>query len=165
MRDDKSPLLMVKLISLVFGIMVWQVSAAQDAASDKRIGAFNVETGKPAIQGYDPVDYFARNKATKGTAQYTYNYNGIIYRFASAENLAVFKKAPDKYEPQYGGWCAFAMGNDGSKVEVDPETFRIHDGKLYLFYNKFFNNTLKTWLKSEPDLRKKADNNWPKHYH
>jgi len=76
-----------------------------------------------------------------------------------------FKKNPSRYEPQYGGWCAYAMGKDGSKVEVDPETFKIIDGKLYLYYNKFFNNTLKSWNKDEPNLKAKADVNWKQFYH
>ncbi|HZE82850.1 MAG TPA: YHS domain protein, partial [Puia sp.] len=69
------------------------------------------------------------------------------------------------YEPQYGGWCAYAMGKDGSKVEVDPGTFKIVNGKLFLFYNRFFNNTLKTWNKDEDHLHKNADNNWQKLTH
>ena len=137
---------------------------AQDAIAQARLSQFNVEKGKAAIAGYDPVDYFVKNKPVKGKPQYNFNYHGIIYYFSSPSNLAAFEKQPDKYEPQYGGWCAYAMGNDGTKVEVDPETFRIYDGKLYLFYNSFFNNTLKTWLKSEPELKKKADRNWPKYY-
>ena len=80
------------------------------------------------------------------------------------ENKEAFKNAPARYEPQYGGWCAYAMGNDGSKVEIDPETFKIVDGKLYLFYNKYFTNTLKSWNKQEPELKKKADQNWQKIY-
>ena len=63
-----------------------------------------------------------------------------------------FASNPAKYEPQYGGWCAYAMGHDGSKVEVDPETFKIINGKLFLFYNRFFNNTLKTWNQDESKL-------------
>ena len=60
------------------------------------------------------------------------------------------------------GWCAYAMGAKGEKVEVDPETFKIVDGKLYLFYNKFFNNTLESWNKDEARLRSNADKNWSK---
>ena len=77
----------------------------------------------------------------------------------------LFKKNPAQYEPQYGGWCAYAMGNDGSKVEVDPETFKILNAKLYLFYNKYFTNTLKSWNKDEGRLMKSADANWMKFYH
>ena len=73
-----------------------------------------------------------------------------------------FKKNPAQYEPQYGGWCAYAMGDSGEKVSIDPETFKVLDGKLYLFYNKFFNNTLKSWNKDEAKLKKSADANWSK---
>ena len=69
---------------------------------------------------------------------------------------------PEKYEPAYGGWCAYAMGNSSEKVEVDPETFKIIGGKLYLFYNFYFNNTLKSWNKNETGLKTKADGNWNK---
>ena len=72
---------------------------------------------------------------------------------------------PQKYEPAYGGWCAYAMGAKGQKVSVDPETFKIVDGRLNLFYNKFFNNTLEDWNKDEGNLKKKAEANWQKIYH
>ena len=84
------------------------------------------------------------------------------YRFSSVANKEEFKKNPSKYEPQYGGWCAFAMGDYGEKVEIDPETFKIVNGKLYLFYNKGFNNTLKSWNKNEAVLKSNADINWAK---
>jgi len=64
-------------------------------------------------------------------------------------------KNPAGYEPQYGGWCAYAMGANGEKVEIDPGTFKIVDGKLNLYYNAFFNNTLKSWNKDEVNLKKK----------
>jgi YHS domain-containing protein len=156
---------MIKCTCLAFVVLFTNLALAQDPTTNRRLEAFNVEQGKPAIQGYDPVDYFIKKKETKSKTDYSYNFGGIIYRFSSAANLATFKQQPEKYEPQYGGWCAFAMGNDGTKVEVDPATFRIYEGKLYLFYNSFFNNTLKSWLKAEPQLKKKADSNWPKYYH
>jgi hypothetical protein len=77
-------------------------------------------------------------------------------------NKEYFSKNPSKYEPQFGGWCAFAMGDSGEKVEINPETFKIIDGKLYLFYNAFFNNTLKSWNKDEANLKAKATSNWNK---
>ncbi len=119
-----------------------------------------------AINGYDPVAYFKEGKAIKGKKELgTVVFEGVSYRFSKTENKEAFKKTPASFEPQYGGWCAYAMGNDGTKVEVDPETFKIIDGKLYLFYNKLFTNTLKTWNKNEPTLKKQADANWQKIFH
>ena len=132
---------------------------AQTAA--KRSAQFNLEN-KVAIQGYDPVAYFKSGKAVKGSKSMAASHQGVTYYFSSEANKAAFAKNPAGYEPQYGGWCAFAMGDYGEKVEVDPETFKIVDGKLYLFYNKFFNNTLKSWNKNEAPLKKKADANWNK---
>lgn len=120
---------------------------------------FNLENGV-AIQGYDPVAYFTQNKAVKGSVANTINYRNVVYRFASPANLKAFQENPDKYEPQYGGWCAYAMGAMGEKVEVDPETFKIKDGKLYLFYHTFINNTLTKWNKDETNLHKKANASW-----
>jgi YHS domain-containing protein len=136
------------------------VSSAQD---QKPVNTFNLEKGI-AIQGYDAVAYFS-GKAIKGELSLAVIHQGIRYHFSSTANKEEFKKNPAKYEPQYGGWCAYAMGATGEKVEIDPETFKILNGKLYLFYNKRFNNTLKTWNKDEQALKTKADANWSKLSH
>lgn len=129
--------------------------------ASKRITEFNLEK-KVAIQGYDPVAYFTQKKAVKGKATMASTYEGVIYNFSSQANKETFAKNPSGYEPQYGGWCSYAMGANGEKVEVNPETFKIVDGKLNLFYNAFFNNTLKSWNRDEVNLKKKADANWKK---
>lgn len=149
---------MKKLILFVL-ILVSGISFAQNDA--KRISQYNLEN-KVAIQGYDPVGYFNQGKAIKGKKEITALYQGVIYKFSSSENKETFLKNPSKYEPQYGGWCAYAMGSAGEKVEINPETFKIIDGKLYLFYNVYFNNTLKSWNKDENNLKSKADTNWKK---
>ncbi|MEP7377521.1 MAG: YHS domain-containing (seleno)protein [Chitinophagaceae bacterium] len=118
-----------------------------------------------AIGGYDPVAYFKVNKAVKGKKDLAVSNQGVIYYFSSAENKEEFKKSPAQYEPEYGGWCAYAMGARGEKVTIDPETFKIINGKLYLFYNRFFNNTLKSWNKEEAKLKPAADASWKKFYH
>lgn len=125
----------------------------------ERVKHFNLDKGV-GIQGYDPVSYFLADKAIKGNPKTAYSHLGVKYYFSSEENKKEFIKNPSKYEPQYGGWCAFALGDYGKKVEVNPETFKITDGKLYLFYNAFFNNTLKSWNKDEKNLKEKADKNW-----
>ncbi|TRX40015.1 YHS domain-containing (seleno)protein [Flavobacterium restrictum] len=143
-------LLLVALATTTFG---------QNAS--KRVAAFNLEK-KVAIQGYDPVAYFKQNKAVKGKEALTTTFEGVVYQFSSQINKDIFIKSPDNFEPEYGGWCAYAMGSAGEKVEINPETFKIVNGKLYLFYNAFFNNTLKIWNKDETSLKAKADLNWKK---
>ena len=148
------------LLSLItVAILSLSVTAQDDAALCKK--HFNLDDGI-AIKGYDPVAYFTQNKAVKGKKELAVSHQGVLYYFSSAENKALFKAAPFKYEPEYGGWCAYAMGNTGEKVSVDPETFKIVNGKLYLFYNRFFTNTLKDWNKNEASLKKAADLNWLK---
>jgi YHS domain-containing protein len=150
------------LLSVILS-SVLLTSIAQDATTLRK-KQYNLDGGV-AISGYDPVAYFKQGKAIKGKKEFSVSADGVVYYLSSAENKEEFKKNYSKYEPQYGGWCAYAMGNDGTKVEVDPETFKIIDSKLFLFYNKFFNNTLKSWNKNETRLKTNADANWQKIYH
>lgn len=118
-----------------------------------------------ALAGYDPVSYFS-GQPTKGQKEISHNHEGIRYHFSSEANRDVFKATPAKYEPAYGGWCAYAMATNGEKVEVDMLTYKILNGRLLLFYNAYFNNTLKKWnaMKTqESELLKKADQAWQKH--
>lgn len=149
---------MKKQILIVVVAFLALTSFAQTA---KRTEQFNLDK-KVAIQGYDPVAYFKQSKAVKGKKELAASYEGVIYNFSSPTNKEAFLKTPTAYEPQYGGWCAYAMGANGEKVAINPETFKILDGKLYLFYNAYFNNTLKSWNKDENNLKKKADTNWKK---
>lgn len=149
----------MKKVILLIVALITTVTFAQ--TTTKRTSEFNLDK-KVALQGYDPVAYFKQNKPTKGKKELSASYEGVIYYFSTQANKDVFAKNPASYEPQYGGWCAFAMGDYNEKVEVNPETFKILDGKLYLFYNAYFNNTLKSWNKNEATLKKKADANWKK---
>ncbi len=148
------------LITIISAVLISVNAFAQD---QKRQTGFNLQNGI-AIQGYDAVAYFTSGKAVKGNSSNSVYYQGIKYQFANAAHKEEFKKNPSFYEPQYGGWCAYAMGATGEKVEIDPETFKIINGKLYLFYNRLFNNTLKSWNKDETNLKPKADINWLKIY-
>ena len=130
------------------------------AQSNTRVKQYNLSKNNLAIQGYDPIAYFTQNKAVKGNKDYAVNADGIIYYLSSVENKQLFLKDFKKYEPQYGGWCAYAMGATHEKVDVDPETFKIKDGKLFLYYNSWGNNTLKKWDKDEANLYQQADKNW-----
>jgi YHS domain-containing protein len=150
----------MKHLLIVIGILSLNLGISYAQQASPRIKQFNLENGV-AIQGYDPVAYFS-GKAVKGNKDMAVYYQGATYYFSSVANKEAFKKNPSYYEPQYGGWCAYAMGSKGEKVSVNPETFKVTGGKLYLFYNKFFNNTLTEWNKNEAGLKPKADANWKK---
>jgi YHS domain-containing protein len=145
---------------LLFAVAFVSITINAQTAG-KRAIEFNLEN-KVAIQGYDPVAYFIQKKPIKGKSSISATYEGVIYNFSTQDNKNSFAKSPAIYEPQYGGWCAYAMGSAADKVEIDPETFKIIGNKLYLFYNAYFNNTLKSWNKDEANLKKKADTNWKK---
>lgn len=120
---------------------------------------YNTKNGF-AAEGYDVVAYF-NNIAIKGHKKNIATFDGVKYRFSNKENLTRFKKNPSKYIPQYGGFCAYAIGKNGAKVSINPKTFEIRGGKLYLFYNSWGTNTLKLWTKEGADsLQKRADKNW-----
>ena len=143
-------------------VVVASLSAQDQSILRKK--HFNLEDGI-AIQGFDPVTYFTLNKAVKGNKDVLLMERGVVYYFSNNENRELFKKNPEKYAPEYGGWCAYAMGSKGEKVSIDPGTFKIVNNRLYLFYNHFFNNTLKDWNKDEVNLKTMADNNWNKLNH
>jgi len=148
----------MKKLALLFLLILSQAAFAQ--SDDARKKNFNIKKNI-AIDGYDPVSYFD-GKPAEGESKFTFTHKGITYLFINAANLNKFKAAPEKYEPAYGGWCAYAMGETGEKVKIDPETYKIVDGKLFLFYNFWTNNTLKDWNKNEKTLKVKADLNWKK---
>lgn len=125
---------------------------------------FNTDKNGIALEGYDPVAYFKVGKAIKGSSKYAVNADGIVYHCSNSTNQQLFIANYKSYEPAYGGWCAFAMGKSGEKVSIDPETFKITNGRLYLFYNAFFKNTKNDWDKDEKNLQISADNNWKKLY-
>jgi YHS domain-containing protein len=153
---------MKKIITSVFVVTFF--ITASNAQAVLRSKDFNLEKGL-AIQGYDPVAYFTQNKAVKGSKQFAVAAEGVTYYLSNAANKELFIKDYRKYEPQYGGWCAYAMGATNDKVEIDPETFKIISGKLYLFYHSWVNNTLNKWNKDETNLRTKADKNWTALFH
>ena len=119
-----------------------------------------------AIGGYDVVSYFSANKATKGSSKFAVEQNGAKYYFASAKNQKAFKANPKKYLPVCDGYCAWGVAEKQTKFPVNPETYKIINGKLYLFFNGDFNgtafNTLPEWNKDEKKLLKNIDAAWIK---
>ena len=151
---------MMKTIFLLLALTLTFVVSGQSTIPQRK-AQFNIDKYGLAIQGYDPIGYF-EGKAQKGNSTIFYFYKGIRYEFVSQSHLEQFKANSDKYEPNYGGWCAYAMGANGEKVEIDPSKFKIVDGKLNLFYYSFINNTLNKWNDDEKHLKLEADKNWNK---
>lgn len=138
-------------IALFFGVTV--ISSAQ---SNKEI---NKDWAGHAIKGYDPVAYHTENNPIKGSKEFEVEWKNAIWRFASAENKRLFEADPEKYAPQYGGYCAWAVSR-GYTAGVDPkDAWRIVDGKLYLNYSP---KIKKQWEEDIPGNIKKGDANWPK---
>lgn len=150
----------IQYLLFVLCFLMGNASKAQDLSVRKK--HYNLSETGLAIEGYDPVAYFHQKKPVKGKKELLVNYEGVIYYFSSANNRAVFLTSPSSYEPEFGGWCAYAMGAKAEKVSIDPETFKIIDNKLYLFYNRFFTNTLKDWNKAEETLKRQAERAWKK---
>ncbi len=111
-----------------------------------------------AIKGYDPVAYFTDAKPVSGSSDHEFEWMGATWRFASAAHRDLFKSTPDKYAPQYGGFCAWAV-SQGSTAGIDPAAWKIVNDKLYLNYSL---DIQKKWEGDVPGNIAKADVNWPK---
>ena len=111
-----------------------------------------------AIKGYDPVAYFTAGKPAKGNSDFAFDWNGAEWRFASAANRDLFKADPVKYAPQYGGYCAWAVSR-GYTANIDPEAWKIVNGRLYLNYSA---KVQAQWVEDIPGNIAKAEENWPK---
>ena len=133
--------------------MLFSVSAfAEDNAINT--GWFN----DTAIDGYDTVAYFTQNKPVEGNKTHQVKWRDANWYFVSEANKNLFLENPEKYAPQYGGWCAYAMADEGSTVGIDPDAFYIHDNKLYLNYNK---SVQKKWQTELLTMIKDADHYYP----
>lgn len=120
-------------------------------------GKVNAGGNGVAISGYDPVAYFRQNAATKGNADYSASHDGATYHFASVENRDTFAADPEKFAPQYGGFCAYAVAN-GYTAKIDPEAFSVVEGRLFLNYSK---GVRSRWLQDTAGYITKGDANWP----
>ena len=114
--------------------------------------------GGVAIDGWDPVAYFTDGKPVEGSKAYSFDWNGATWRFASAAHRDLFAQAPEKYAPQYGGYCAWAV-SQGYTADIDPEAWTIDHGRLFLNYSL---DVQKKWAADIPGNVAKGDGNWPK---
>lgn len=137
------------LIAVVLVLLAGTVSLAQKSSTF-------VHSGK-AIKGYDPVAYFTDGKPVVGYDSLRLEWNSATWHFASTKNLELFRQDPEKYAPQYGGYCAYGLSN-GYKAPIDPQAWTIDNGRLYLNYNI---NVREEWNKNRKERIEKADKNWP----
>lgn len=125
---------------------------------------YNTSGESIALAGYDAVSYFPEGggKPEKGLIKLSTTHDGVTYRFRTQEHLDKFKASPAKYVPAYGGWCAWAMAELGKRVDIDPLSYQIRDGRLLVFYRDPELDTRALWEKNPDALYKKAEANWPK---
>lgn len=142
----------MKQFSLLFLVLGLVLPAFADSKA-----LLNLDREGVAIQGYDPVAFFTENKPVKGKDAFIARHKGAIYHFASKENRDLFKKDPDKYEPAFGGYCAYGVSRN-KLVEIDVEAFQIVDGRLLLQYSKGVRENFNKDVKGN---LKKAETNWP----
>jgi YHS domain-containing protein len=114
-------------------------------------------TREGAIEGYDPVAYFTKGMPVRGSDKYSLEWNGATFKFSSLAHFELFKAAPGKYAPQYGGYCAYAV-SEGATASTVPEAWTIVDDKLYLNFSTGVRNR---WSKDIPGRVARADENWP----
>jgi YHS domain-containing protein len=121
----------------------------------RNIDVFNTSRG--AINGYDVVAYFTKEKAVKGLTKYAFYWKESMWQFSSEEHLIMFKTNPERYAPQFGGYCAYGTAQ-GVKAPTDPNAWAMVNEKLYLNYNK---NAKKHWNNDRESCILKANANWP----
>jgi YHS domain-containing protein len=142
------------VLVFVLGLVVG-IAGSAAAASNSPVPAVNTAEGI-GLKGYDPVAYFINGAPTKGSEQYSFAWKRVTYLFASAGNLEKFKADPEKYLPQYGGYCAYAMSLDRI-ADIDPSRWAIVNGKLYL-NNGFVSEKL--WSLNKNEDITSGDRNW-----
>jgi YHS domain-containing protein len=145
---EQNNLKMKKLLPILFVIFALSQAFAQSSE------IFITDDG--AIRGYDPVAYFTEGKPLMGSKEFSTLWNGAQWRFISEQNLETFKSDPEKYAPQYGGYCAYGT-SEGHKSPTQPDAFTIVNDKLYLNYNK---DVKVLWNKNQTERIQKADKNW-----
>ena len=154
-EKSKQERILKYVIALMTLLLAVFVSANVNAQSSKYFN--NVDSKAVILDGYDAVAFFTDNKPVKGTEQFQYKYQDAVYNFASQEHLELFKANPEKYKPQFGGWCAYAVSL-GRVAPIDVNTFSIVEGRLFIQHNQ---RAVNGWNKDVPGNIVKADKYWP----
>jgi len=139
----------------IFILLAFGLLALPAFAQTKTL--LNLDDAGVAIQGYDPVSFFTEHKPVKGSPKFPLKQDGAVYYFTSKEHRDMFKADPPKYEPVFGGYCAYGVSRN-KLVEIDVDAFQIVDGKLLLQYSKGVRDDFNADAK---DNLAKANANWP----
>jgi YHS domain-containing protein len=133
------------------------------SAAEASRRSYNLLGESVGLVGYDPVSYFPEGggKPVKGLISLSTELDGVTYRFATEAHKATFLKHPAKYVPAFGGWCTWAVAELGKRVDVDPESYVVKDGRLLVFYRDPALDTRAKFLENPEALLKKAEANWP----
>lgn len=144
---------MKKVLFLLLSVIFFQ-----DCVAQKGNKSLIFQTEQGAIKGYDPVAYFNTSKPVKGKKEIAYQWKDATWYFDNEDNKKTFVANPEKYAPQYGGYCAYGWSK-GYPAKIEPEAWTIVDGKLYLNYDMSVKNL---WDKDQHGFIKKADENYQK---
>src|SRR5712691_5575664 len=140
----------LKPTAMLLGLLSATVLAATARGDEARL----------SISGYDPVAYFTDGKPVQGKTEFEYLWHKLRWHFANGEHRDLFAKNPDRYTPQYDGYCAMGAAESGEaahKDTVDPEAWAIVDGKLYLSHMR---QGMEAWRQNPAEYIKRGDESW-----
>ncbi len=152
-------LLIIKINNRSFFILGLVLSAVvffAACAKTEGVKPVNTAENNTAVRGFDTVAFFTEGKLVESKPEFVHDWNGAKWQFASAENLDKFKSAPEKFAPQFGGYCSYAVSH-GYTADGDPATWKIVDGKLYLNYN---HDVRKKWEENQDQFIRDGEKNW-----
>lgn len=145
-----------KIITCLLVALSWSISPVMGQAD---LAQYNTDDSKIALQGYSPVSYLDLGLAQHGKKAFKSEHEGLKYYFASAEQKSKFDANPEKYLPQFGGWCATGIAV-GAKFRTNPNKFLVKNDKYYLFLYDLEVDAKELWLSDEEGMEAKAKKNW-----
>jgi YHS domain-containing protein len=132
---------------------------AAEATTPRDLTQYALRAGSPALGGHDPVGFYVENRAVRGEERFAETYRGVTYWFASEANREIFRQSPAAFEPVFGGWCAAGMA-EGKKVQANPENFRIHHGRLFVFARGLFSNAARGFDRDPDAMTTRGVRQW-----
>jgi hypothetical protein len=163
MKKTMTQTLGIRTLLTLAAVVIAASTPPREAAAEASHRSFNLLGESVGLVGYDPVSYFpdGGGKPAKGLISIATEHEGVTYRFATEAHKAAFLKSPAKYLPAFGGWCTWAVAELGKRVDVDPESYVVKNGRLLVFYRDPALDTRAKFLENPDAMLKKAEANWP----